>query len=812
MAYPVLFLALAYAGGILAAHNTALPSVSWAICVCLALGLTWIRYGQRQSSAKVMCSLLLTLFFLGAGVTRHQDRIYRQNPLTRLPGKDYLEVIGQLTRSPERRPDRDLLYIRTSNVHYLNQDLRVRGNLRISVPHSPYVKLPGDLLLGDRLRIAVRLLRFPGNRNFESTHPKKRYQVQNLHRLAVCKSPWLVQRLSRGNAWSLSRKVSGLRQRLLSTIRKRFSNRETGALAPEGAVLEALLLGERSRLDADTIRSFQTSGLYHLLAISGAHVAILVAVLTWLLSRLRRLGYSTWIFLLLLLMFFVLLVEGRPSVVRAASMAALYLTGKTFWKDVSPLNTLALSAFGLLFLRALRLFDLGFQLTFAATLSILLFYPRIVRLLPRLPLRTQSVLSITLAAQLGVLPITVQAFNRVTFLPLLFNLIALPLVAGIMVYGYVFLALSALFSRLGGLVAGPLRIFLRGLLTLAESGDAIPLAAYRLPGPGPLVILAYLLFLGGWLLPRHLKRTRIFVGVGFAISLSLLILPIPRPPHSGVTVSFIDVGHGDAILVRLPGRDTLLIDAGGQRQGNFDIGERVVSPYLWRRGVREVNTLVMTHPHPDHCQGMQAVLRSFRVREFWTSGAFYPLRAPSWLESMLPGDCRRHFLFRGDIREREGVRIEVLHPGKGEPGRQPDANHYSLALRLVYGETALMLTADIDAAAEREILSGSLVLESGVLKSPHHGSRTSSSTDFLQAVSPGMVVISTGRGRQGLPASQVLERYRRQGAIVYRTDVHGAVEVHSDGRMFSVRTAVPLPPYKAAAAWARSGRLPNENI
>ena len=810
MAHPVLYLVLAFAGGIPAGFHTTLPSASWTVCAGLALGIAWIRYGQRDSPLTVLCCLLVAVFFLGAGVTRHQNRIYRNNPLTRLPGKDYLEVTGKLQRSPEWRPDRDLLYIRTSAVHVHNQDLRVRGNLRISVAHSPFAELPADLLPGDRLRIAARLLRFPGNRNFERTHPKDRYQVQNLHRLAVCKSPWLVRRLCRGSAWSPPRRISELRQGLLSTIEKHFAAGGPGGLTPEGAVLEALLLGERSRLDEDTIRSFQTSGLYHLLAISGAHVAILVAALAWLLGRLFLPGYRTWVLFLLLLWFFVLLVEGRPSVVRAAAMATLYLTGRTFSKDVSPLNTLGLSALGLLYLRSLRLFDLGFQLTFAATLSILLFYPRIVRRLPRLPLRAQSVLSVTLAAQLGVLPITVQAFNRVTFLPLLFNVIALPLVAGIMVYGYLFLILSGMFSWLGDVAVYPLRMCLKGLLALAGSGEAIPLAAYRLPGPGLGVILFYLLFLGGWLLPRHLKKTRILVGIGFALSLSALILPFPRPSHSGVTVSFIDVGHGDAILVRLPGRDTVLIDAGGQRQGNFDIGERVVSPYLWRRGVREVSTLVMTHPHPDHCRGMRAVLRNFRVREFWASGAFYPLRSPPWLAPMLPEGCARLFLFRGDILEREGVRIEVLHPGKEASGGRVDANRQSLALRLVYGETALMLTADIDAAAEREILASPLALGSGVMKSPHHGSRTSSSAGFLDAASPDMVVISTGRGRQGLPAPQVLRRYARQGADVYRTDVHGAVEVHSDGRRFSVRTAVPLPPCKAAAG-SRSGRRSNGN-
>jgi competence protein ComEC len=281
-----------------------------------------------------------------------------------------------------------------------------------------------------------------------------------------------------------------------------------------------------------------------------------------------------------------------------------------------------------------------------------------------------------------------------------------------------------------------------------------------------------------------------------ALTLALLVLHPLSPARTGLSVSFMDVGHGDAILVELPGRKTMLVDGGGQREGTYDIGERVVSPFLWDRGIKHVDAVVLTHPHPDHGRGLQAVVRNFSVGEFWEGGAHPKAPSTLGLHAELPEELTRRGLFRGDRIHKGGVRIEVLHPGAGDTDSSSEANRDSLVLRLVYGRTALLLTGDILAGSEREILEECGEIGAAVVKAPHHGSRSSSSRAFLDAVSPQCVVISCGRQRQGLPAHEVLRRYVRMGALVYRTDIHGAITITSDGMTVSVRTAVPIPPIK----------------
>ena len=795
MAYPLLYVALSYILGSLAAATSSVPFGAWAICVLASLFLAWAWFNGESTLPKSWGALLLVVFFIGAGRLSHENQTYHTNSLHKLRYKEYLDIEGILSRSPQPRSDRDLLYVRVQELSFLNQHFTLQGNLRVSVPRSQSAALPSGLLVGDRLRISARLLAFPGFHNFGADPRELPYQILNIHRLASTKSPLLVERLATGNPWSLIRAVSGLRARFQTTIETQFQIPGSKAMDQRGAVLEALLLGERGRLSNTTIRLFQASGLFHLLALSGAHTAILIFVLLGMLRWLRLPDTGALISVLALLLLFVLLVEGRPSVVRAAVMAGLYLTGKTLCKDVHLLNTLALAALVLLFLNPLQIFDLGFQLTFTATLTIVLFLPNLRRILPRLPFRQNEILAVTLAAQVGVLPLAVRAFNRVIFLALFLNGAAIPLVACIMTGGYGLLVSSMLFPSLSQPAALLIKPVLQLFLGLAQVGASMPWGSFRVPTPSSWMCGFFWICCACLLVPRRFKAQPAVLIFGVAASLALLTLSPLSRRTCGLTVSFIDVGHGDAILVELPGGETMLVDGGGQRTGDFDIGERVVSPFLWRKGIRRVDYIVSTHPHPDHCQGLQAVIRNFKVDELWESLAYPEETSYRMLHQNLPQGLVIQRFYRGDIQNLKEVRVQVLHPPRlGLSPREPNRN--SLVLRLVYGRTAILLTGDIDATAEKDIQLAFRNIQSGVLKSPHHGSRTSSSRAFLFQTDPKIVVISTGRGLKGLPAPDTLKRYAERQISIYRTDIHGTVEIKSDGDAFSVRTAVPIPAFK----------------
>jgi competence protein ComEC len=238
----------------------------------------------------------------------------------------------------------------------------------------------------------------------------------------------------------------------------------------------------------------------------------------------------------------------------------------------------------------------------------------------------------------------------------------------------------------------------------------------------------------------------------------------------------------------------MLIDGGGFPDSPFDVGEKVVSPALWRKGIRRLDVLVLTHAHPDHLGGLVAVAGNFPVGEFWEGDAAPDEPAYAELLRRLPCSTFRRRVGRGFRWREGGVSVDVLHPGQERgPAGAEAANDRSLVLRISLGGEAFLLAADIGAAAERELLTSCGGIRCSVLKSPHHGSGSSSSAPFLERVRPREVLISVGAGnRYGFPAGPVLERCARVGAVVLRTDLHGAVEVATDGKRTRIRTASGL--------------------
>ena len=235
----------------------------------------------------------------------------------------------------------------------------------------------------------------------------------------------------------------------------------------------------------------------------------------------------------------------------------------------------------------------------------------------------------------------------------------------------------------------------------------------------------------------------------------------------------------------------MLIDGGGFPEGRFDVGESVVSPFLWRKGIRRLDRLVVTHAHPDHLGGLPAVARNFRIGEVWEAERPPEGKAYAALDAALGGEVPRRTVGRGfTVREHDAV-IEVLNPAPGpDPGDAAGENDRSLVLRLTCGGASFLFAGDIGREAEAAVLQASPDVRARVLKVPHHGSDTSSSAEFLKAVAPEYAVISAGEGnRYGFPRAGVLERYAAAGVRVFRTDRDGAVEFSIDGNTLRARTA-----------------------
>jgi competence protein ComEC len=610
-----------------------------------------------------------------------------------------------------------------------------------------------------------------------------------IHRSASTKTRLLVEKTGSGPRCSPASFFSRIRSAIQKKLESEFRSEEGKNFSEEGTILEALLLGEDGRMPLSVVQSLQATGLYHLFAISGGHIAIITFLLYSLLRLARMNPRTSSAVLILFLVCYTLLVEASPSVLRATFMTLAFLVGKLLWKDVHILNTIAASIFVLLLVNPFSLFDIGFQLTYAATLAIIMLHSRLMKLVPRLPLKLGELTALSASAMAGVLPIIVRHFNRVTFSSLILNCAAIPLTGLIMGLGYVYLPLAFIVPHQARLLAPVLKALIILFVGISHLFDSLPFLSYRIPTPGALTVTGYYVFLGLLLLPSRFRAQRPILAGGFVSFLFVLVI-YPFPSFSkDLKVTMIDVGQGESLLVEFPGRAKMLIDGGGFPESRFDVGDKVVSPFLWRRGIKRLDYLVLTHPHPDHLKGLVSVAANFRIGEFWE--AFAPEKDAAYeaLQKSLGKRVPRRRVFSGFRHNVGRVLVEALHPNRGRPPPEIE-NDRSLVLRISFGDVSFLLGGDIGVAAEHEILEKFGRPAATILKAPHHGSRTSSSPSFLDGVAPKIVLISLGEGNLfGFPHREVLDRFRGLRTQVWRTDLHGAIEVATDGRRIRIRTA-----------------------
>jgi competence protein ComEC len=752
----------------------------------------WALFAAKRDRPAALLALA-AVALLGAARLAVHDRDHQANPLHRLEAGDYVDVAGRLARSPGREPDRDVLFIDIETVRAGGEERAIKGRLRLGVPFARGLRPRLDFLAGDYVRASARLSSGGAFRNFGTFSYERYLQGIGVHRRGSTKSSLLVARLSPAPA-SFRSWVSRVRRGIQSELERRFPAPDGKDISPAGAVLEALLLGEDGRLDPATVENLQQTGLYHLFAISGGHIAIISLLLFSLLRMVRLSRRASSLVLAVFLVFYTVLVEGSPSVLRATLMTIALLAGRLLWKDVHVLNTIAASAFALLAVNPSSLFDAGFELTYAATLAIILFMAPLARRLPRLPFKLSELGAMSLAATLGAAPLIARSFNRVAFSSFLLNFPAIPLVGLIMGMGYAFLPFAAFVPAAAGPPAALLKWLVAIFSLISHALDPLPWLSIRVATPPPAVLAGYYAALGLSLAKPRFRAQRPLVLAAFLVFAVLLVHSPFRSGPPGLRVTMIDVGQGESILVELPGGTTMLVDGGGLAGSPFDVGDKVVSPVLWRKGITRVDRLVLTHAHPDHLDGLVAVARNFRVGELWEGRPAPAEGSYAALLASLPARTARRVCVRGDRFEAGSVSVEVLHPAPavGRTVPVPASNELSLVIKITYGATSFLFMGDAGPLAEKAVLESGADLRCDVLQAGHHGSAASTSAALLAAARPRLILVSAGEGNTyGFPSPALLARASAAGAEVLRTDLDGAIEIRSDGCRLSIRVAVP---------------------
>ncbi|MGC8746918.1 MAG: DNA internalization-related competence protein ComEC/Rec2 [Candidatus Saccharicenans sp.] len=790
MNFPLLLPALSFIFGLILALVSKSAFSSWSILVLLlTLIAGWFFYFKKNKWLSLIF-ILAGFFASGFSLYSWQYQEFQNNPLHQLKAEGYVDFKGEVLKSPERRPDRDLLTIEISEVAIGNRVEKMKGRLRLSVPHSATLEKPLELLAGDQIDFSACLNSEESFRNFFPDFMPRYLRSQKIEARAYTKSPLLIKKVNKSNH-TLTGFFSRLRRGLQKKIEADFPGKEKFTLKKEGAILEALLLGEDGRLDSQTDQQFQKTGLYHLLAISGAHVGVIAFLIYFLLGFFiirRRVINAIMLFVLI---FYAFLVEGQPSVFRAVIMASVYFLGKIIFTEVNLLNTISLSALLLLLINPFSLEDVGFQLTFLATLSLILFYQPILKWLPSLPFKLSEMAALSIAAVAGTMPVIISNFNRVTFASVILNIPAAPLVGVIMGVGYAYLIIGSIVPAIGHLLAIIPKLLVRLFLWITTWLEPFSSLSYRIPSPPLIIILGFYLFLLLFLLKAKSRGLKIIRAAGF-IAFFIILISYPFSPSSHpLTVTFLDVGQGDSAVIELPGEKVMVIDAGGFLRSTFDPGESIVSPFLWSKGYKKIDYLICTHLHPDHAGGIPALARNFRIKEYWYTEDYPENDWQKEIQRALSRSVPRKKILTGAKINLGPAEIEAIYPDYEAYKIFSAGNDRSAVLRIDYGQHSFLFTADITREVEKYIISRSNEkLRSTVLKVPHHGSRSSSSPEFISAISPQWAVITAGLNNvYGFPDEEVISTLDAKGVQILRIDRHGAIEIKSNGQRIFLRTA-----------------------
>ncbi|MDE2484481.1 MAG: DNA internalization-related competence protein ComEC/Rec2 [candidate division NC10 bacterium] len=798
MRRPLVPLVIAFLLGIVASHLLPFPVLVWLLTGPVAAGLALLSAAYRRLRA-ASAFLLLLFFSLGAGRLGVEPYLLPSHHIDRLP-EEILEqplLIEGVVASPsdsttvdaagvedEGRRVRILLDLRT--MWLAGREIEVTGRARLTLLGLEIVPA-----YGERIRGQFKLRRPRGYLN-----PGGFDYPFYLKSQGVTLEGWM------GEGETLERRGTGNGYKLLAwayTLRDRMIRAVHSVLPPaQAALLAAMTLGERSGIPRQINEAFLGSGTYHILAISGLNVSILAGALFFLLKAVRIPLRPSALLSMGLITFYAALAGGSASVVRAAVMADVYLLGLVLDRDADPLNTLALSALVLLLWQPLLLFDVGFQLTFVATWAILVAVDRVSVAWLAAPWRwIATPLLLSVAAFLGTAPILASTFYRISPVGILANLPIVPLSGLLTGAGMLFAVLATVIPGSLGWFATLIGWQIDLLVNLAGWFARLPFASVQLFSPSAPMVICYYLALGAAVAAmgrRWLRWTAYAAALACVILVGVRLLPIFQNGQLRMTV--LDVGQGDGIVLELPGKRTILIDGGGLFDDRFDIGEQVVVPFLLSRWIGHVDLMVLTHPHADHLNGLQAVLRHFPVGEVWDSGQRAAMPIYLWFEETLRWRRIPHKILHDGYRTSEfaPVQIAVLHPSNpmrhdSPRGHFSDVNSNSLVLTVKYGQVTLLLSGDIEQEAEQLLLKRGADLAAEVLKVPHHGGRTSSSELFLTHVHPRVAVVSAGyRNRFRHPHQETLDRYRANGIHLYRTDLDGAVTVTSDGNTIEVST------------------------
>jgi competence protein ComEC len=694
--------------------------------------------------------------------------------------------------------------VRAHRLFYEGKWLAVDANIYVSVyRHAPFLE-PGQ-----KVRFPARLRPFtnfnnPGAYDYASAMKSKGYCCA-----ASVSDGRRVVPMGPGCLSLLSRFAEKVRKPVRHFIKERLDQ-------DDSSLFQALILGERQTITPGIREHFNRTGLGHLLAVSGLHIGLVAGVCFFIFRKILSLSYRLTLAIdikkaaAVMTCFpvagYAFLAGFEVSSQRAMIMVLAFLFSLIIGREKDVWSTIALAGLIILATDPQALFSISFQLSFCAVIGIVWLTPSVMSKItahqaPRSGIIQNmlwgifyyliGLVAVSLCATIFLFPVTSFYFHRISLVAVPANIGAVPLLGiwvlpigllSVLALPFSYEAASALltFSALG----------LRGMMSWINYWSCFSWASLWALTPNLFEIgLFYLLVLALFFCKRRLWARVMLPVVFFVIIVDAAYWVHKVRFNRDLIITFIDVGQGNAALVEFPGGKKMIIDGGGFSSDHFDVGRMVVAPFLWQSKIMDIDYVVMSHPQADHMNGLRFIAENFHPEEFWYNGD--RVKTKTFLDLMRileSGSIRK--LVPADLfsaRVINNVKVEVLYPLKTRGST--DLNNNSLVIRISFKGISFLFPGDIEAEGERRLVQNSeQSLTSQVLLSPHHGSKSSSSMNFLKAVSPEICIISCGAGNFfGFPHPQTLKRLKNIGCQVIRIDKSGATQVRVGAKGLQIR-------------------------
>lgn len=572
----------------------------------------------------------------------------------------------------------------------------------------------------------------------------------------------------------------------IHNIQKYIKDTINGTLTDEeGNLLLAILLGDKDKLSEDIQESFKTSNLSHMLAVSGAHVSYIILGLTYVLQNSIIGKKNEKIVCIIFLLFFMAITNFTPSVTRACIMAVLTLFSGIIYRKSDVYTNISIAALITLIFNPYNLLDLGFQLSYGGTIGIIIFIKRIQEKKSNSKVINyiKQMALVSIYANIIIIPIMMYHFNTVSFTFIISNIMASPILGIIVITGFLFIIASITVKPLTRLIAIFIKPILSILIKISQICSKLPFSNILVVTPYMFNVISYYAIILYCIKSKKNNKCKIIICLLIVLILiNFIIYIFPQK----LRIFFIDVGQGDSTLIITPDKKTVLIDGGGS--DSFDVGEKVLLPYLLDRRILKIDYVLISHFDTDHCGGILTIMEKVKVKNIIISEqAEHSENYERFKKLMIHKKIRLIEVKKGDkIKIGRYSEFKILFPTSRLLSENP-LNNNSIVAQFNYNNFKMLFTGDIEKLAEQQILKTEKAeIRADILKVAHHGSKTSSIPEFIKAVRPKIALIGVGKNNTfGHPNQQTIKNLENIKCRIYRTDLQGEIIIKIDqkGRM-----------------------------